>query len=260
MPKHVYWMVFWSSVCWLGSPGVLAAEDGAKDYESQWGLALEKSELDNGSPDWQEFALQWRRKYPDQQVRYVTLRQTDRFDLTDEELGLGVYLPKPDGWGLTLEASLSPDADVLPESSLSLGITAPLAKGWVGQFGVRRSAYSEDDVNLVRLGTEYYWGNFRAAYTIYHGQLVGSDSGISHLLQADYYYGDGSRIGMGLAKGQEASRIDPTTVIVSDVETVSLVGEHWLSPTWGISYSLGEFEQGSFYTRKAARLGFIVRY
>jgi len=111
-------------------------------------------------------------------------------------------------------------------------------------------------------GVERYFGSYRAAYTLYNGKPEGESSASSHRLAFDYYYhGERSRIGVAVTWGREVEYVGPPTgIIVSDVRAFALLGRHWLTPSWALTWDLGTHEQGDLYRRTGGRLGLRHRF
>ena len=77
----------------------------------------------------------------------------------------------------------------------------------------------------------------------------------NHVAQLDYYYRDRNSIGVMIADGREIADLGPSGALITDVRSYVLRGRHWLTPDWAISFEALYHEQGSLYTRKAARIG-----
>jgi YaiO family outer membrane protein len=213
--------------------------------------------LDGDRPAWRSSALAAHWSTARGGVR-GEWREVSRFGVADREARLAGTAHQ-DGLTLTVEFTASPDHELLPEFSGGFELNVPVGAGFVANAGGRRSAYDEDDATVLRGGIEYYVGAARAAYTAVNGRLESGDSGTAHVIQADWYYGDGNRLGAIAAAGGEATRIDRDTVVVADVISLALVGRHWLHGPWGLSYALTWTEQGDFYTRAGGVLGLLYR-
>jgi YaiO family outer membrane protein len=222
-------------------------------------LTLEQGyeELDGDLPAWQStaFAATYAGDAGDALVEW---REIGRFGVADREWRV-VGAGRQGDLTLTVEFSGSPDHELLPETAAAFDLAVPVVKALVLHGGVRRAAYTEEDATLYRGGFEYYVGAARASYTAVNGRLESGDSGTAHILQGDWYYGEHNRLGLVVAAGGEATRIDPDTVVVADVRSAALTGRHWFADAWGITYVAGWTEQGDFYTRQGGMLGLIFR-
>jgi YaiO family outer membrane protein len=132
------------------------------------------------------------------------------------------------------------------------------SNGWGGEVGFRHTEYTNALVNLVNFTVERSWGNYRAAYMRFQGFLLGHDKTASNAIQGAKYYGDHNWFGVTISAGNElevdATQI-PSRVLSSHVSTVVFSGLHWLKPTLGLTYTLGNFHQGTSYVRNGMQLG-----
>lgn len=188
----------------------------------------------------------------------VEWREVGRFGVSDREWRV-VAAGREGDITLTMEFSGSPDAELLPEFAAAFDLAVPVTKPLVLHGGVRRAIYTDEDATIYRAGFEYYVGAARASYTAVNGRLESGDAGTAHVAQGDWYYGEHSRVGLVVAAGGEATRVDPTSVVVADVRSAALTGRHWFTGAWGISYVASWTEQGDFYTRWGGMLGLIFR-
>jgi len=223
------------------------------------GAEYGRDTLDNGSPDWSSTAVSLAHQGPDGSVN-LEWRGVERFGLDDQQWVVGGHAPVSDTIGLGVEFVISADPVVLPEFGTMFDIDVRLPGAFVAHLGGRRADYPEDTSTALVAGLEYYRGALRAAASVVSARLESGDSGTAHVLQLDRYYGDGSRIGLLGALGDEATRIGPGAVVVADVSSVAIVGRHWLGAAWGISYAVSRTEQGDFYTRRGGTLGLLFRY
>jgi YaiO family outer membrane protein len=155
-----------------------------------------------------------------------------------------------------LEGSYSGTHEVLPHNSVYGELQKILPGGWGLGLGMRHNEYTSTASNVVSLLAERYWGNFRGAYTLYSGSPEGASSAASHRLQLSYYYADRSSVGLSYSNGREVENLgSPRGVIATDVLNWTVNGQHWLTPSWALTYDLVYHEQGDFYRRQGLRLG-----
>lgn len=231
---------------------MLAAPAWALDIEG--GFTHET--LTNGKPDWKSIYLEAAHDFAKRQTLYGLVRETDRFDFRDTELAMGYYHPFTEHITAQIEGSHSPEHNVLPENALFAGASWEMSKGWVASGGVRYNQYTDNDSRVLNAGLERYFGSYRAFYAIYNGKPQGAPSASAQRLGIDYYYGEASRLGVGLTWGREVENVGPPTgIITSDVRALSIYGRHWISPAWAVSWEALRHEQGDLYTRTGVRLG-----
>lgn len=237
-------------------PPVVRAADlppGTAD-EAEAGFSHEA--LDRGYTNWDSAYLDGSHRFGERNSVYGELRETRRFGLRDREVSGGYYHPLGETWTGLIEASVSPDHNVLPQDSLSGRLQKAFDGGWDVQAGLRHNTYNTASGNLMVVTGERYWGNYRAAYTLYLSKLQGSGAAPSHMGQISYYYGGNSYLTLGFAKGRQVESLGPGLgVLITDVTGKSLSGRHWLDPRWGLSYEVISEHQGNLYSRRGIRLG-----
>lgn len=226
---------------------------------SQVGASAGVEGLTGNASAWRQQEVDWRRVAADSTTWYAEAGHAERFGLNDAYLTGGLHLPVSKRWALNGELKYSPQYNVLPHYSLFAGVDYTLAKSWFLHAGLRHSAYQDSQANVATLGLETYVGAWRFAYTLFEGTSGGA-SGASNLVQADWYYGDISHVGLGLVHGREVERIDPTRLEVTAVNGAFLLGAHALSAHWVLTYTLGITSLENFYTRRAVSVGLAYRY
>ena len=219
-------------------------------------LGYGRESLSNNYSDWSNTYLLGSRKLGERQTVYVGLRETERFGLKDSEVHAGLYFPLGKTWGGIIEGSYSPTHEVLAQGSVYGLLQKNFQGGWGLGLGLRHSEYTATASNVASLLAERYWGNFRGAYTLYSGRPEGASSAASHRLQFSYYYADRSTGGMSYTNGREIENVGPPRGVVStEVESWSVSGQHWFTPSWALTYELIQHEQGSLYRRQGLQLG-----
>lgn len=190
----------------------------------------------------------------------IESRWTRRFDRSDRELSGYAYLSLSEGWDARLRASYSDTASVLPRYSLESGLSRGFGDGWVAHLGYRSSDYSTGEVGMGLFTLERYIGRFRLAYSLYAVHLEGGGDGRSHLVRADRYYGERSRIGLGLSIGDVVERVGAASLLVSRTDGLVILGEHWFSERWAIRWDLGQHDLEGLYRRSGISVGLVHRF
>ncbi len=210
--------------------------------------------LTDGYAPWRSVYAESAWKAEHGQTLYGSIRTTERFDLHDNEILAGAYLPLRDASTLLLEANASGTYDVLPRASGLVQWEQRWAVGIGTQLGLRRTVYDDAWTNQESLTVDRYFGSHYAAYTFYTGQIEGGGSPDSHRIQWRYYYTDASFLGVSYTQGVEIEH-GASGTLTSDVRTLSLTGRHWITPQWALSYELLDHDQGTSYMRRGVRLG-----
>ncbi len=237
---------------WLALLALAASPAWALDVEG----GFTKENLDHGKPDWKSLYFEAAHDFAKRQTLYGGLRETERFDFRDTEVAAGYYHPLTEHLTAQVEASHSPEHQVLPQNALFAGASWEIRSGWLVSGGARYNQYTENDSRVLNAGLERYVGNWRAFYAIYNGKPQGAASASAQRLGLDYYYGDASRIGAGVTWGREVENVGPPTgIITSDVRAISIYGRHWFARDWAVSWEALRHEQGDLYTRTGVRIG-----
>jgi len=221
--------------------------------------------LSNGRAPWSEEYLRVYKAFGKGENFYGAYRMTNRFSLTDQEIMLGGTTNLSPNWHLNLEASISPTHNVLAQWTGSAELYHAIASQWGIYFGEQYRQYNNStvnaNVNIQNVGIEHYFGNWRLAYTFRLSEVSGTtQTGTSHSLELDDYYADQDKIGLLLVGGQEVDNNGPSSIILGDVRTAMIVGAHWFSPTWGMTYGFGVNDFHPFYTRTTFQVGVAHKF
>lgn len=217
--------------------------------------------LSSGYDDWRSVYLEGVHHFAPRKTLYGMVRETERFDLRDLQVTAGLYHPVGEQWTALVEASYSPEHNVLPQYSVFGQMHVALPAGWGAALGYRYSEYTDTRASTLVLDLERYFGNFRGAYTLYLGYTPDAPTVAAHRFLLTYYYGERSSVGASFTFGEEVANVGPPTgVTTTDIRTFVLFGRHWLSPAWAVSYELVRQEQGSLYQYNGIRLGLRHRF
>lgn len=217
-------------------------------------LSTDSSRLSNGTPDWRETSLRLTSKLNRQSTKSLELTQTNRFGLDDQEISGLLSAPVSDQLTATVGGSISPTHRVLAKQRVDGSLQYEFAPAWLVHGGLSHRRYDTTRVDQATLMLEHYFSSFSvsAAWKPVRASGLRSESAE---LRASYYYGDANSVGLIVSSGQEATNTRPGTVVLADVRATALLGRHWLSRQWAVSYALTRTQQGSFYTRNSVRLG-----
>ena len=215
-------------------------------------------DLDNNRSHWRSVYLEGVHRFAPREVIYGHVRETERFAQRDQELLGGFYYPLADTWTILMEANASPSHHILAKWSVFGQLEKSFPGGWGLHAGLRHTEYAESNTNLALLTAERYFGNYRAAYSLYVGRPEGAGSAASHRFQFAYYYGDRSSVGIAYTIGKEVENVAPAGLLTTDVRGWGLLGRHWFSRHWAVSFEALWHEQGTLYNRRGARAG--LRY
>ena len=232
----------------------------ARALDGEAGFTYEN--LDKGKPDWKSAYLEAAHDFAPRQTLYGMVRETERFDSRDTELMAGYYQPLGQSFTGLLEASASPQHNVLPASSVFGQLAWIAGGGWVASGGLRYSDYTDTHTRLLTASLERYFETFRAFVALHNGKPAGAGSATSGRVGIDAYYcGERCRIGVAATWGREVENVGPPAgIITSDVRAFGLYGRHEFAPAWALTWDLGTHEQGDLYRRTGGRLGLRHRF
>jgi YaiO family outer membrane protein len=226
--------------------------------EVQLNFSAENVSRNNGR--WRTASLDFKRDVGARRVLYGSLRAAERFNLRDQEAMGGIYLPAGKKWAVNLEASAGLGNRFLPRYSVYGEVERALPKGWVLHGGVRYTAFRQDRATTGNFTAEKYFGNYRAAYSLYVAALRRTQSQPGHRFQINRYYGEqSSTVGLSFAFGQDLENIG-TRVLRSSFRSWAVTGTHWLNRHWGLNYQATSHRQGEFYQRKGGGFGLRFRF
>lgn len=234
---------------------VLFAADAGDTGPVQVEAGFTQDYLDKGYTDWRSVYVETEKKLAERGVVYGMLRETERFGLRDTELLAGYSSPLGGQWTGLVEANASSTHNVLPKYSVLGQLQYALDDGWNAQFGVRHTEHDTAVTNLGIVTLERYWGDYRAAYTIYSGYLAAAGATLSQRMQFSRYYANQSWLGVGLSGGKELENLGSGGVQQSNVLSLAFNGRHWFSRDWAVSYETTLHQQGDYYNRNGIRVG-----
>jgi len=211
--------------------------------------------LSNNRSPWSTRSVKLSRLTPDKHYSHIQLDNVERFDLPDWQVGGSYALPVWKSWNLYAAATYSPTHNVLANRMLDTNISKSFKNGTTLSAGLSNARYNETSSAQLHIGGEYYWSDFRLAYTYRHVNVLNAGTGVNHSIQSNYYYSSVDMIGLSAATGKDVEFDGTASPPISDVRTYSLYGYHMFKPRWSLIYSLFYHHQGDFYNRNGFVLG-----
>jgi YaiO family outer membrane protein len=228
---------------------------------AQWQVELGAGhERVRGGADWSQIDLALRRQLAPRNSVELSARKTRRYGRDDHELGLGGSLAVGSDWTANAAFTTSPTHEVLPRWSLAAGAQRAFGGGWVVGAEARSTRYTADRADALRLNVERYFGGadvgaWRAALSLGATRLQGASTAGAGRIQLDRYFGERGRIGLLLARGDEAERDELGQLAVNDVRSVVLLGRWPLDDRWALTGEWGHHRVGAVHRRNGGRLG-----
>jgi YaiO family outer membrane protein len=262
-----FFVLFCVSVLAQSDPNQTAtASDTAKnndkkaEYEAHFNYSVEHLTKKFGT--WRTAALRFQRKAADRQIVWGEYSLSNRNGVRDEEVSGGIYQPLKDKWAFYAEGSYSPTHKFAKKYSVTGEVEKGLKKGVVLHLGGRFSQYEAVKANTVYGIAEKYWGNNRAAYTLYLTNLSNAGTAPNQRFQYNRYYGERvNNFGAAFTIGREHENLGPGIGILrSNTWSVSLSAKHWLTKNIGIGLDGTLHRQGDIYYRRGLAFGLRYRF
>ncbi len=210
--------------------------------------------LSKGSPNWHSEELRLATKTSPRNQIDGTLRQTNRFGLSDNQVEINYAFPLAKQLTGLVMLSGSTTHRVLPKTDLGASLQYEFLPTWWLNVGVNRTEYNNASISKAALNIEHYFSSFRWVVG-WRPTRVDGVSANGGEMRLDYYYSDADFVGFQVAAGHEAANIGTRGVLVSSVRSAALVGRHELSRSWKLRYGLERVKQGEFYNRTGLRIG-----
>ena len=196
--------------------------------------------LSNNKNDWRDTEVKARLKFDDGRQFSISYVNSARFGLVDNTMAAETYLPVGEHNTVYGELRYSNSHHVLPEYSVHLQLTHSFSNGLGLIGGYKRINYTESGVHVIDLGAEYYFSNYRAAYTAYISNSDTAGGALSHQFQLGYTFPSMSNIQLAVATGSEVEKtVNASSITRTDFTTITFWGETILTPNWSFIYAAG---------------------
>jgi YaiO family outer membrane protein len=241
----------------MAALAALLALPAAAQWQVEFGAGQENV---RAGADWRQLDLALRHTLAPRTTVELAARRTSRYGLTDREFGLAGSMALGSDWTANAALTTSPTHEVLPRWSLAAGAQRALGSGWVLGGEARSTRYSDDRADALRLNVERYFGGaevgaWRAALALGATRLQGASTAGAGRIQLDRYFGDRGRLGLLLARGDEAERDELGQLAVNDVRSVVLLGRWPLGERFALTGEWGHHRVGAVHRRSGGRLG-----
>jgi hypothetical protein len=234
---------------------LLCAAQARLSFE-QSGLGLrQQAEVAAEQPFSGVAAQFWQTRRPSDFALYGGARELARSGLGTAETYGGVAYSFPRGWGSSLEAGYTPESVFAPRRYALTGqVHTALSDRRALSVGIQYHVYDTD------LGTR---GDtpLTNGYTLAPSRIPGASFAPRYQLQFGYQHSAFTSFGFALGRDMEtySSAFDSTG---ANPRQVSFTGQHWLTPSWALSYDLlsGDLDSPSTLRLQSLGLRFGVRY
>lgn len=245
----------------LGAP-VGESSDARETSKNEVQVQYSHETLTRNFGTWRIASLYFERKLSKRKIVSATYRVSDRNSNRDQEFVGGFYSGIGRRWAMTGEAMFSPTHKYVGKFSTMLEAERILGKGYVAHVGARYTAYTTVKATTVYGLTEKYWGDNRAAYTLYITNLTNAGTALTHRAQYNRYIGEnGNSVGTAVTVGREHENLGPTLGILrSQTWSVAASARYWFTKTVGLNFDALLHRQGDIYFRRGVNLGIRYRF
>jgi hypothetical protein len=229
---------------------------------AQIGLSPERAGLglktqSRAAAEWAfgDAAQGWQVRGPADYALYRGTRDLLQTGLRATESYAGIVHSYSGGWGSSFETSYVQESLVAPRSyALSGQLHTALSDVRMLSVGLKYRVYDTDSTSRFGMAGESTIGN---GYTLAPYRLPGAAYAPSYQLQFSYQHSAASSF--GLALGRDVETFTPHfDVPGSGPRQFAFTGQHWLTPSWALSYDLMSQDAMSPLRLYGLRLG--VRY
>jgi hypothetical protein len=244
-----------AALVFAGTASVAVAQAGLSYQRAGVGLGIKPYSDASLSPEVAfggEPAYAWQAQRPDYGL-YGGVRELPHLGLRSAEAYGGIAYPLSGAWGSTFEAGVVQESWLAPRRyALSGQIHTTLASGRGLSAGLKYRLFDPD----VRLRSGTSSEIFMNGYTL-APRVPGTPIGPSYQLQMSYQHSATSAF--GLALGRDLETFTPLSELQSSgLLQFSFTGQHWLTPSWALSYDVLSTDLASPIRLQSLRLG--VRY
>ncbi|MBI1965106.1 MAG: hypothetical protein HYV99_00895 [Betaproteobacteria bacterium] len=196
----------------------------------------------------------WRAGRATDPVPYSGVRELPRLGLRSVESYSGIFHPLSATWGSSIETGFVRESSLAPRRySLGGQLHTVFAGGRGLSVGLKYRVY-DPDIG-VRYGTVSESPSLNDAY----GRTFGAAPGPSYQLQLSYRYSAAGTF--GLALGREMETFTPYFDVPGNgPRQFTFTGQHWLTPSWSLSYDVLSNDPGNPFRLHGLRLGVGYRF
>jgi hypothetical protein len=253
LPKHLtlVFLLAFTACAAMAEPGTVREHIAGLGLQSRSDAATSPADLAFGS----EAAQVWQSSRSPDYTLYAGSRATSRLGLRADESYGGIVYSLPRGWGSSLEAGYAQESLLAPRRYALTGqLHTALSEGRTLSVGLKYRVHDADS------GLHYGTGFDASAangYTLAPSRQYGAGYAPSYQLQMSYQHSLSSSFGVALGREVETFTpfIDPAG---SGPRQFMFTGQHWVTPSWALSYDVLSQDAATPLRALGLRLG--VRY
>jgi len=188
--------------------------------------------------DWafgSEAAQVWQARGPSDYALYGGARELPRSGLRPAESYTGIAYALSGGWGYSFEAGYAPESPgAARRYALAGQLHTALSDGRMLSVGLKYRIYDTDTTSRFGAAGETTTGS---GYTLAPYRVPGAALAPSYQLQFSYQHSAASTFGMAL--GRDVETFTPYFEVPGGgPRQFTFTGQHWLTPSWALSYDV----------------------
>lgn len=237
----------------MGQAGLSSELAGGLGLKLRTGTAAVPADLAFGG----EATQVWLATRASDYALYGGARTAPRLGLRAAESYGGIVYFMPGGWGSSFEAGYAQESALSPRRYTLTGqLHTSLSEGRALSVGLQYRIHDPDSGLRYGASGETSVAN---GYTLAPYRLSGAGITPGYQLQMSYQHSITSSFGLALGREVEAFTFYPDPVS-SGPRQFTFTGQHWLTPSWALSYDLQAQDVNSPLRLNGLRLGMRYRF
>lgn len=243
----------------LAAGAVMGGHVNAREYLAELGLQAQPgTPKPSVNPAIGSEAVQvWQNARASEYTLYAGTRSASGIGLRTMESYGGIVYSLPGGWGSSVEAGFTQETLFVPRRYTLAGqLHTSLSDGRALSVGLKLGAMDTDAGLRYSASGETPVNN---SYSLTPWYQFGAGFPPSYQLQMNYQHSIASSFGLALGREVEAYMPyhDPT---ISGPRQLTITGQHWLTPSWALSYDVLSQDATSPLRLQGLRLGMRYRF
>ena len=241
----------------------LSLQSYADDIDSNSVIIVaqtERSNLSNNYASHDSNSVELTLQKKDKKSFRIKSERVSRYDTKDSRAQYSFTLPISDKLLGTASYTKANNGVVIPKQSLFGQLVYSGKDSYVFSVSNKKNKYNlgaENTTNSLEIAK--YLNNYRLSYAHNITDVKNARSTSSNKITAHYFY-DKHYVATALSHGQEAESLSNGSILLTDVESLSIYGEYWPEKKWGLRYSINRTNQGDLYVKKGASVAVIHRF
>lgn len=209
---------------------------------------------------WKSNSIQTILKSDHKDVVGIKGESLERYKLKDKRVELFYSTAFLDDFSWQIDYTFAQNGIIVPKDIIHNKISYNVKDLFGISYGLKNSKYKNDSKSQTQdVELEKYYNSFRFAInrSFTHVKNAGNSTGNS--VTAHYFYND-NYTAIALSSAKELEALANSSVLISDVKSISLYGEYAIVKDWGLGYSTQYVEQDNLYIKRSISLAAIYKF